>query len=664
MTTLTPPNDSVRSLTIEEAVALQKASSPSVSPDGRLVAFAVGALSKTGEHATGAIHVVPTDGSGPSRPFTGGSGLDDTPRWSPDGTRLAFISDRHEHGKPALYVMPAAGGEARRLVTERGEVSDPRWSPDGARIAFLLKEVDTEDDEKRKKEGRDDRIVVDEEDKRTGLWVVEAASGTATRLSPTGLNVWAHAWSPAGDTIALLHTPTPKINEVYGAATLGVVALPTAAEASADGDGARVTTLCTVHGGAEALCWSPDGTRLAFVSGEALRPFTPSAATPIVVPAGGGEPRAVGAGHPAQFAWVDWLSNDDLIAVGVEDLDAAYYRVALDGGAAARLFADTPLVTGDPSDCALGADRATLVVVREDTASPGDLWAAHIASSHNAPIAAARLTTLNPELEGMAWGDVEQVTWTAPDGLDVHGLLIKPVGYEQGRRYPTVVHVHGGPAWLWSRRFYATWHDWDQFLSNRGYAVLLPNPRGSTGRGTAYVGANKDDVGGGEWQDVLAGARWAIESGIADPDRLGIGGWSWGGYMTAWAVTQTDLFKAAVMGAGLSNVLSDHGQNDIHDMNRLIFTNVPYDDPMAYWNVSPLKYVTRVTTPTLILHGQQDERVTPAQAQEFYRALKTRNIPVQFVLYPREPHGIAERAHQLDILRRVQGWFDTYLKNG
>jgi len=652
-------------LTPEEAVRLRRASDPQVSPDGRAVAFCVAPLSKEGEHPTGTIMRVPVDGAAPPRSFTTGPGLDHAPRWSPDGAWLAFISDRHERGKPALYLMPADGGEAERLVIERGEASDPRWSPDGARLSFLLKEIDSEDEEKRKKEGRDDAIVVDD-DKYTRLWLVDVASRAVTRLSPDDVNVWAHAWSPTGaggatgDRIALLHTATPQVNDYYGGSTLSTLAV------SGAGDDARsdniagvsvgpLTTVCRVEGSAESLCWSPDGSRLAFVAPALQRSFTSSAAAPLVVAASGGGLQALVQDHSAEFSHVAWLSDDTLAAVGVEELHGVYYRVTLNG-AVSPLLPDGQPAAGSPRDVALSPDRATLAVVQATTTSPGDVWAARPGES------LTRLTTLNPDLEGLAWGEVEQVSWHAPDGLEVQGLLVKPVGYEPGRRYPTIIHVHGGPAWQWSEGFYATWHDWDQFLAARGYAVLLPNPRGSTGRGTSYVGANYDDVGGGEWQDVLAGAHYAIGRGIADPDRLGIGGWSWGGYLTAWAVTQTDIFKGAVMGAGLSNLLSDHGQNDIPDANRLYFRDLPYRDAAAYWDPSPIKHIARVKTPTLILHGEKDDRVTPAQGREFYRALKTLGVPTQFVLYPREPHGFTERAHQLDVIKRVLDWFEKYVK--
>ncbi len=648
-----PEPIAARPLSVEEAVALREATDPRVSPDGSLVAFCVGAVSKEGEHAEGTIHLVPCDGSAPARPFTSGPGLDAAPRWSPDGRHLAFVSDRHERGKPAVYTIPLGGGEAVRLVSERGEASDPRWSPDGTCITFLLKEIDSEDEEKRKKEQRDDAIVVDD-DKYTRLWLVDVATRATVCLSPPGLQIWQQAWAPDGAGLAVVHTPTPKVNDAYAHNAIGYI--PVRKEGDTTWAAGEMRQICRVQGDMAALSWSPDGTRLAFTAREIQKPATLGADVPLVVAAEGGEPRPVLSGHPAQLSWADWLSDDELVAAGVEDMYGVYYRVPVDGGEPVRLFDCGRLGQGSPRQLSLSAGRSVLAYTREDMTSPGDVWAVRYGGE---PI---RLTTLNPESAERTWGEVEAVSWQSSDGLEVRGLLVKPVGYQPGRRYPTVVHVHGGPAWLWGDRFYAGWHDWDQFLAARGYAVLLPNPRGSTGRGTAYMAAVYDDVGGGEWQDVLSGARWAVESGIADPERLGLGGWSWGGYLTAWGITQTDLFKAAVMGAGVSNLWSDQGQNDIPDMNLLYFPELPYGDARPYIERSPMAHVTRASTPTLILHGEKDERVAPPQAQEFYRALKTLGVPAQMVLYPRETHSISERRHQIDLLNRVLAWFDRYLK--
>ncbi len=205
------------------------------------------------------------------------------------------------------------------------------------------------------------------------------------------------------------------------------------------------------------------------------------------------------------------------------------------------------------------------------------------------------------------------------------------------------------------------WHDWAQMLASRGYAVLMPNPRGSTAYGQDFQRLLQDDVGGGESRDLVTGALAMVERGIADRERLGIAGWSWGGYLTAWTITQTSMFRAAVMGAGLSNMISDHGQGDIPSANLLYYPGQPYDHFEDYWRCSPIRYVSNVQTPTLILHGDDDARVHPAQGMEFFRALKILGVPVRFVRYPREKHGIEERAHQIDLMNRILDWLDRYL---
>ena len=254
----------------------------------------------------------------------------------------------------------------------------------------------------------------------------------------------------------------------------------------------------------------------------------------------------------------------------------------------------------------------------------------------------------------------EVVTWISDDGVEIEGLLTYPRGYREGERYPLLVEIHGGPSWQWEDRVMLDWHDWAQMLASRGYAVLLPNPRGSTAYGDEFQRLLQDDVGGGESRDLVAGAKAMVERGIADPDRLAIGGWSWGGYLTAWTITQTPIFKAAVMGAGLANMISDHGQGDIPSMNLLLYPGHPYEHLDAYWDASPIRHITAVQTPTLILHGDADDRVHPAQGMEYFRALKIRGVPVRFVRYPREGHSIDERAHQVDLMRRILDWLARY----
>jgi dipeptidyl aminopeptidase/acylaminoacyl peptidase len=235
------------------------------------------------------------------------------------------------------------------------------------------------------------------------------------------------------------------------------------------------------------------------------------------------------------------------------------------------------------------------------------------------------------------------------------------VGFEEGKRYPLVVHIHGGPAWLWSDRFMADWHDWAQLLAQRGYAVLLTNPRGSTGRGPAFVDAEVNDLGGGELRDMLTGLDHVLSMGFVDPERLGVGGWSHGGYMTAWTVTQTDRFKCAVMGAGLSNLASDQGQNDIPRCNDDYWDVSAYEDATPYLQRSAVTFMKNAKTPTLILHGEKDERVRVPQAWEMHRGLQWVGVETDLVTYPREQHPIRERAHQIDLLERVLSWYGRFL---
>ena len=257
---------------------------------------------------------------------------------------------------------------------------------------------------------------------------------------------------------------------------------------------------------------------------------------------------------------------------------------------------------------------------------------------------------------------VEHVTWMC-DGHEIEGLLHLPHGYEKGKRYPLVVEIHGGPSWQWGNWFHGTWHDWGQILAAAGYAVFMPNPRGSTGRGGQFTGANRFDFGGGDFDDIMTGIDLLIERGVADPDRLGICGWSFGGFMTAWAVGHTDRFKAAVAGAAPTNWVSKIGTTDIRPYNEWNIGEVNAD-PDRPWERSPIRYVRNVTTPTLMVHGQADVRVPVTQATEFYAALKATGVPTDMVSYPRQGHAFHERAFQLDLLQRLVGWFERYLGPG
>lgn len=630
-------------LTFEQLVTYRRPSDPQISPDGKRVAFMLRPVSKEGEHREGAIWVVPF-ADGEARQFTGGQWYDEEPRWSPDGTRLAFLSDRAERGKKSVYIMPADGGEALRLWDQQGDMEQLSWSPDGRYLAVLFTDPETEEEKKRKEE-RDDARVWDTDYKYQRLWIIDVETKEAQAASPEQKQVWGYAWSPDSERLAINVTDTPRIDDIFRETEVLIVSR----------SGGEPTTVFRQTGPAENLVWSPDGGFLAYrapagrvVNGDYV----------YKIPVTGGEPVCLTPDFGGTTEGMTALGTDALLVVAYESVNSVLYRLSWDGQRE-RLLGGEP--TGSMmSVVTASADGSRVATIWEDSRHAPDVWVAEVRDISQAAL--QRRTHLNPELERAALGEVEVVRWESDPGVEVEGLLFKPYGYQEGQRYPLVVQIHGGPTWLWADEFHASWHDWAHPLAGRGYAVLLPNPRGSTGRGPEYSNALFGDVGGCEFRDMMTGVDAMIERGIADPDRLGVGGWSWGGYMTSWTVTQTDRFKAAIMGAGLPNMVSDNGLGDIPSANLSYFEETPYHDPMPYFERSAIRHVRNAKTPTLILHGEEDRRVAMAEGQEMYVALRTLGVETQFVTYPREPHSIEERKHQIDLLTRVVEWFDRFLR--
>lgn len=630
-------------LTFEEIADQLYPSNPVISPDGRAVAFTVTSRSRKGEHTERAIWLS-RDGK-PAVRFSGGETDDHDVSFGPDGTRLAFLSNRKDPKASAIYLLPLDGGEAQRLGDLDGNLSTLKWAPDGKSLAVLRIDPDS-DEEKKRKEDKEDPEVFEEELKFSRLWLVDADSGKARCLTMADRNVWDHAWLPESDGLVSITTPQNTLNSRFATATLWHVPVT--------GGLARQVAEFT-PAPSSPVVREVDGEPVVALIASALRDDpSPSIWT---VPLAGGAPVNLIPGQKGamQSLIADPRTKDDLVARMVEGTHARLYGMSAQGGPLASValpgleaggsILDGPAMSDDGGRIAFGWSRFD---------RPLEMYLRRVGND------AVAITSFGKGFEGrLTCGDV--VTWTSDDEVHVEGVLLYPRGYEEGKRYPLLVQVHGGPSWQWEDRANLSWHDWGQMLTSRGYAVLLPNPRGSTGYGSDFERLLIDDVGGGESQDLVCGARAMVERGIADPDRLAIGGWSWGGYLTARTITQTGMFKAAIMGAGVANLASDHAAGDIAEANMAYYSGHPYTHWDLYADRSPVRHAANVTTPTLILHGGSDARVHPTQSMEFHRALQVLGVPVRFVRYPREGHGIAERHHQLDLMRRIVAWLERYV---
>mgnify|MGYP001166142313 CR=1 FL=1 len=635
-------------LTEDLIVSLAFPDDPQLSPGGSRVAYVAACYGQEGDHPEGTIWVAPTDGSAMARQWTFGGGRDDTPRWSPDGQALAFLSDRANRGTMALYRIPAAGGEAEKLIERKKSIEFFAWSPDGTRIAFLAPDDPTDGDERREQE-RDDADVYGERWPYNRLHILDVTRREVTTLLTGDIHATECAWSPDGTAIAYCAQPTPELDDRHKRAIFTIAVW-----------GGDATHICETTGGSD-LAWGESeaiGDMLVFVAPHEQAPQCSS--TIWAVSADGGEPTVIGPGVNETVCATNLRTapgQPRITIAAAKGLTTELVNINTPTGLPALLCTHP---TGDLGAFSVAmpphAAAPVVAVVRSAGDEPPELWS-------GAPDRLHRVSDHHAALRDVQFGKQEPFYWDAPDGLALDGILIRPPNAPEGP-LPTVVLIHGGPYSRWTNGWNLRPLNWGQWLATQGYAVLMPNCRGGMGHGNAFATAARGDVGGADYRDIMAAVDAAIARGIADPERLGIGGWSQGGFMTAWAMTQTHRFKAGVMGAGVADWNMMTMTSDLPTFEAALGGDRPWDGPGPHnaARLSPISYATHAKTPLLILHGKEDARVPVTQAIGFARALREQDVPVQFVTYPREPHGVRECAHQRDILRRVRAWYDRWLK--
>jgi dipeptidyl aminopeptidase/acylaminoacyl peptidase len=619
-----------------------------ISPDGKRVAW-VKPLQGKGQEATGnrAIFVATLGSSAQPRRISAGDGSAEYDEhdiaWSPDSRKLAFLSDRESSGQLELYVSDSLGQAARKLTSLTGFLQSPSWSPDGKTLALLFTENAPRAagplEPMTPPSGAIEQHVYEQR-----LTTIQVASGQVRQVSPADLYIYEYEWSPDGKKFAA-----------------------TAAHGVGDANW-WIAQLCTIDIAAGEVKfiykpplqiaeprWSPDGKTIAFIGG-IMSDEGSSGGDIYTIPAGGGEACELTPGIKASPARLTWLPSSEKIlfteqidgSSGIATVDARDRKIQ-------TLWSGPETIsTGSAWDfgISLAEDGKTCALVRQSFQQPPEIWAGEIG-------AWKQVARHNPGVH-LGWGKSESIHWRN-DGMEIQGWLLYPVDYDPSKRYPMVVSVHGGPGAgekpSWPGAFFNL-----ALLSSQGYFVLFPNPRGSFGEGEAFTAKNVKDFGYGDFRDILAGVEYVVKTLPVDDNRVGIAGWSYGGYMTMWAVTRTNRFRAAVAGAGIANWQSYYGENDIGQWMIPFFGATVYDDPAVYVRSSPLTFIKNVKTPTLILVGDRDGECPAPQSFEFWHALKTLGVETQLVVYPDEGHAISQPEHERDVTKRTIGWFDQYLK--
>ena len=560
---------------------------------------------------------------------------------------LAFTSGRS--GKANLYVLRIAGGESEQLTDVKSGVGNFAWSPDGTRIAFVMRDAPTDEEEKGSK-GKDDWKWIDENVKLNRLNVVNLQKDANGKrdlrvLTKEGNIEGDFDWSPDGKSIVFTRTRTPKVDYWPSADLFGV-----------DVTSGAIRALATTNAAESGPAFSPDGKSISFLISDDP-PRWAGYRRIAVIPAEGGTPRLLAETFDAQPGVIDW-SNDGKRLYFVETR-----------GTVSRL-ATIDVASGAVSDINKGNEVLGAVSFNNSRSMIGFT----MQSSDKAPeafvtsvqsFAPVQVSRANADLPRLPIGKTEVVTWKSKDGQEIEGLLTYPVDYKQGTRVPLLLVIHGGPAGVFTQSFVAGRGPYPiASFSSSGYAVLRPNPRGSSGYGQKFRFANIKDWGGGDYQDLMTGVDHVIGMGVADPERLGVMGWSYGGFMTSWVITQTKRFKAASVGAAVTNLMSFIGTADIPSFIPDYFGGQPWENLEIYRTHSAMFNAKGVSTPTLIQHGEADERVPISQGYEFYNALRVQNVPVRMITFPRMPHGLTEPKMVLKSKQTNMEWFEKYLRAG
>jgi len=622
---------------LEHALALKAIQAITWSRDNRRIAFVVNAPD-TAENTTNQDIWLWDAASNTCRALTRHPKNDYAPQFSPGGDTLAFISPRDaDDGKPSIWLLPLTGGEPWKLATFIESVGEMRWSPDGKSIAYTM--LDTLPKQvKDWKKKKWDHVVEDEIPQYNHLWRIDLASGKQTRVTSGKFMVAAPEWSPDSKSIAFLWNPTGAVDD--GNLT-DIAIVPSG--------GGTVRKLGALpDGGFE---WSPDGRWLAWAGPSDWKKHVEKADLWVCASAASGKPEKLTADFDEDAQTPAWnATSDTLFFFSQQGASTRVARVARTGGGV-RLGVD---LAGEVSSAPVMGPNGRVAYSLSRWNQPSEL---QIADGANAMPRA--VSQVNAAAAGCAFGATRTVRWTSTDGVKVEGVLVRPPGAPERGALKTLVQLHGGP---YQSRYGIGFNAMAQFMAARGYQVFLPNFRSSGGYGTAFMLRQRADWGGQDWRDVETGVDSLVKWGLADGNKLGVYGHSYGGYLSAWAITHTTRYDAAVVSAGAPDLPALWAQSDTHQYRAFEFEGFPWESFDKWRRSSPIAFIDRAKTPTLVLNGEADVRIPYPQAQETFQSLKFLGVPTEFVHYPREGHTLREPRHRADWYSRQAAWFDRWVK--
>lgn len=636
-------------ITPERICALRSVRAAVISPDGAHVAYTLRIPRDLTDGDDGLpwveLHVVDVGDAATSRGYIVGQVNVSDVAWRPDGAAISFRAKRGDDEYQGIYSIPLDGGEAERIVSHGADIGEYAWSPDGRRIAFIATDP-PEDDKKRLKKLGFDQRVIEEQDEPKRVWIIAADERAAEprKLDIDG-SVSALAWRPDGQRIAVLIAPSPRIDDTMMASALKTI----------DANSGAVMRSIEWRSKFGSFVWSPGGSYLALIAGEDL--FDPAAGRLMIVPAEATAPLNVLPGLEGHVRAIAWQDNETCMFVASEGVYNTLGKVGASGAGV-----KTIVPPGGPvlDSLSLSRDGQSAAFVGETPAHAPEVY--FMRHGDEAP---RRLTDNNPWLADARLAPQEPIRYPARDGVEIDAILIRPLDAQPDTRYPLIVLAHGGPESHISNGWITHYHYPGQMAAARGFAVLYPNYRGSTGRGVAFSKLGQGDYGGREFDDIIDGIAHLDSIGLIDKERVGITGGSYGGYASAWGATKlSEHYAAAVMSVGISDHVSKFGTTDIpQEMYHSHAQTWPWENWDFFEERSPIRYVADARTPILIFHGEKDTRVHPSQSMSLFRYLKTfGQAPVRLVMYPSEGHGNQRTAARYDYCLRMLRWFEHYLQ--